>query len=83
MNTVSICYISNNIFQEIKYIDTNDLNEKLKLLILYYDCDSFIQLMLYENFLNDFDIIDNLILSKLASDDIITIVFVQKKNYIA
>ena len=80
VNNVFIRRMSGEVFQEINYIDTNDLNKKLKLLITYNDSDLYIQLLINENILNNFDIIDTLILSKLNNNDFITIIFSQKKE---
>ena len=80
INNVFIRRMSGEIFQEINYIDTNDLNKKLKLLITYNDSDLCLQLLINENILNNFDIIDTLILSKLNDNDFITIIFSQKKE---
>ena len=78
--TVSIYTISGNILQKIKYIDFNDLSHQLKLLIIRYDSDSFSTLLINENVINNFDIIDMILLSQLNDYDIITIVFSQKKE---
>ena len=78
MNTISIYYISSEIFQEIEYINIDDLNYQLKSLIIYHDSDLYIQLLINENILNDFNIM--LILSNLTNYDFITIVFSQKKE---
>ena len=79
-NTIPILSISGNIFQEIEYNTINELYEKLKLLITYYDSDISIQLLINENILNNADIIDMLILSKLSECDYILIVFGFKKE---
>ena len=72
--------ISGNIYQEIEYNDFNDLKNKLKLLIYRYDSDILIQLFINENILNNFDIINNSVLSKLNDNYDISIIFNNKKT---
>ena len=79
-NIVNICDIQGNVFQEIEYNNFNDLEENLRLFIIHHDSDILIQLMLNNDSLNTFDIIDCSILSKLNNSDIITIIFIQKKE---
>ena len=79
-NIIDICDIKGNLFQKIKYNDFNDLEESLKLFIIQHDSDILIQLMLKNDNLNTFDIINHTILSRLNDNDIITIVFIQKKE---
>ena len=76
---VSICHINGNVFQKIKYDNFDELSDKLKLFIIYHDSDILIQLIINNNILNNFNIIDNVILSNL-NDDIITVIFSQKKK---
>ena len=80
MYSIYIYNISGNIFEKIEYNDYNELNEKLKSLIVYHDSDLYIQLLINENILNNVNIIDNLLLSKISKYDFITIVFCQKKE---
>ena len=95
LKTVYICHISGNVFEEIKYTDYTNLNEKLKLLIIQNDSDLFIMLLINNdilafnvntpslikyNFINNFDKITISKLSTLNDNDIITIVFNQKKE---
>ena len=81
INIVLIYYISGKIFQEIKYTDLNDLSKKLNSLINYYNCDSYIQLILNQVILNNFnEIINTSLLSYLNKDTFINIIFIQKKN---
>ena len=80
MNTIYIYNISGKVFQEIKYNNIDELNKILKLLIIHYDTDIYIQLILNNIILNNFDIIDTLILSTISKDDFITIIFSQKKE---
>ena len=78
--SVSICYISGNIFQEIKYNHLDELCDKLKLMLINQNCDLHITLLINNDILNDFNIFDMLILSKLNDyNSIITIVVNQKK----
>ena len=79
--SVSICYISGNIFQEIEYNNIDDLHNKLKSMLINQDCDLHITLLINNDILNNFDIFNMLILSKLNDCDyIITIVINQKKK---
>ena len=79
---VSIYYISGNIFQDIKYNNFIDLSYHLKLLIITNDSDSelYITFLLDEDILNNFDNINMIKLSKLNNEDIITIIFNEKKE---
>ena len=81
MTIIFIHNINNEIFEEIEYTDIIDLSNKLKLLIIYYDSDIYIQLLINESNLNNFDIIDMLILLTLNEYNHITIVFIQKKDW--
>ena len=47
--TISILNMNGDIFQEIKYDNTDDLHEKLISLIKSYDADIYIQLLINEN----------------------------------
>ena len=80
MNTVSIRKITGICLQEIKYTDFNDLSYQLKLLINKYDSNLYIQLLINDNILNNFDIIDMSILSQLNIHDFITVVYCDKKE---
>ena len=80
MANIIIYNISGSIFLEINYTDINELNEKLKLIITNYDSDLYVQLLINENILNNFNIIDISILLNLTKNDFITIVFNQKKE---
>ena len=80
-NIVFIYYISGDIFQEIKYNNFDELHDKLKLLI-NNDSDILIQLLINHEILNNFDIIDVFILSKLNEYNCISIIFSDKKGYI-
>ena len=80
MNIVSIRKINGICLQEIKYTDFNDLSHQLKLLISKYDSDLYIQLLINDDILNDFDIINMLILSQLNIYDFITAVYCDKKE---
>ena len=62
---VSITYISGNVIDQIKYNDFIDLSDQLKLLIIHYDSDIFISLLINEVVINDFNIININILSTL------------------
>ena len=72
--------ISGNIFQEIECNDFDELYNKLKELIISYDADILIQLMINNEFLNNYNIIDIAVLLKL--NECITVVFSNKKTYI-
>ena len=78
-NIVHIRNINGNIFKEIKYYDFDDLSKKLQVLILSYDADICIILLINDNILNNFDTFNNEILTLLNNYDI-TIVFNQKKE---
>ena len=80
-NSISIYFISGVIFQNIQYNDFDELKEKLEYLIIHYDSDIYIQLLINESNLNNFDIIDMLILLTLNEYNHITIVFIQKKDW--
>ena len=80
MNIICIYNISGKIFQEIKYNNIDELNNILKLLIIQYDTDIYIHLILNDSILNNFNIINTLILSTITKYDFITIVFSQKKE---
>ena len=77
---VSICCRAGDVFHEIEYTDFNDLEHKLKLLIIYHNSDLLITLLVNENIINNYDIINTILLSKLNNYDIITIVFNQKNK---
>ena len=79
MNIIFICYTNNKIFQEIKYSNINELNEKL-INIINASSNIYVQLILNGINLNRFGIIDNSILSKCNNCDLISIVFIEKKE---
>ena len=79
MNTISIRRISGYEYQEIEYINIDELNKKL-MNIIKDSNDVYIQLILNSINLNKFDMIDNSILSKLNKHDFITIIFIEKKE---
>ena len=80
ISTAYIHYISDDIFQEIKYTTIDELHEKLKTILVLYDADIHIQLLIDTNILNNFDIIDLLVLSKIIDNNSITVIFSDKKN---
>ena len=71
--------MSGDVFQEIEYNTIDELHEKLKKILVLYDADIHIQLLIDTNILNNFDIIDLLVLSKLDNNSI-TVIFSDKKN---
>ena len=80
-NIVYIRYmISGNIFQEIKYNNFNDLCDKLKLMIIHYDSDLLMQLLINDNILNNFDVINTLALLNLNKNNYISVIFSNKKD---
>ena len=79
-NTISICKLSGDILQEIKYENIEKLNDILKILIINCDPDILIQLLLNNTILNEFNIIDNSLLSNIKNYDFITIIYIQKKE---
>ena len=79
-NTVNIFNISGNIFQEINYNHINELREKLLILISNYDDDIYIQLLINNDILNNFNIIDDAILLKITEYNFITVIFSNKKE---
>ena len=81
-NIVFICYMSGNVFNEIKYNDFDELYDKLKLMIIQNDTDILMKLLINDEILNEFDIIDISILSKLNKHTCITVILSDKKNYI-
>ena len=78
-NTISIRRISGYEYQEIEYINIDELNKKL-MNIIKDSNDVYIQLILNSINLNKFGMIDNSILSKLNKHDFITIIFIEKKE---
>ena len=79
-NIISIYKINGIKFQEINYDNIDNLSNQLTLLIKKYNSDILIQLLINENILNNYDIINNNILVDLSIHDFITIVFIQKKE---
>ena len=79
MNTISIRTITNYEYQEIKYNSIDILNEKI-INIIDSKNERHIQLILNGIYLNKFNIIDNLRLSKYYKNDYITIIFIEKKD---
>ena len=81
-NTIYIRYIfTGNIFDEIKYNNVNDLRDKLKSLVLKYDSDILIKLLINDETLNYFeDVIRTSILLNLNENDCISVIFSDKKN---
>ena len=79
-NTISIRCINNKVFQEINYINIDELNEKL--INIINTNDMYIQLILNNIKLNiNLNRFDNtLILTKLNKDDYITIICIEKKE---
>ena len=78
--TVSIININGKVIQEIEYTNIEELEKKLISLILTYDGDIHIQLLVDTEFLNNFNIINKLVLSILNNYNIITAVFSYKKD---
>ena len=80
-NTVSIRYMfTGNIFDKIKYNTFNDLSDKLKSLVLKYDSDILIKLLINDETLNYFeDVIKISILLNLNEDTCISVIFIDKK----
>ena len=70
INTISIRYTNNDIFQEIKYNSINELNIKL-INIINNMYDTYVQLIINNINLNRFGIIDTLVLSKINNHDYI------------
>ena len=70
-NTISIHWLSGDIFQELTYNTILDLTKKLKIIINKYDADIHITLLINENILNDYDIFNDSIL--LEEYDFITV----------
>ena len=79
-NTVFIRYISGNVFQEFQYNDFNELYVKLKIIIKKYDSDVLIQLLIDDEMLNNFDIIDTFVLSKLNKYNYISVILSNKNT---
>ena len=78
---VSICCTTTgDVFHEIEYTDFNDLEHKLKLLIIRHNSDLLITLLINEHIINNYDIINMILLSKLNNYDTITIIFNKKKE---
>ena len=55
---VSICYMSGGVFKEIEYNNFDELYNKLKLIIIDYDEDISISLLINDVIINDFNILD-------------------------
>ena len=85
MNTVNLYQISGNIFKKINYFDINDLIEKLNELLEEYNNELIMQLILNNIIINEgndnnnfnFYKINNL--KELNADDIIQVIFIEKK----
>ena len=80
INTMNIFTISGTVFQEIKYTTIIELNEKLINLLVLYDADIHVQLLINENDLNNFSSINTNVLSNITENDFITIIFSNKKE---
>ena len=80
MKLVPIYHMSGDIFQEIQYTDFDELCYKLELIIVSYDADILIQLLINNEFLNNFDNIDITILSKINEYKYISVIFSKKKE---
>ena len=78
-NIVVIRYIiTGDVYNEIKYNNFADLHNKLKLMIIKYDTDILMTLLINNKILNNFDIIDTSILSTLNENNGILIIFTNK-----
>ena len=78
---VNIYNMNGNIFKEIEYTTINELNKKLTNLVLLYDAGIHIQLLINENNLNNFNIIDTNILSTILEYGFINVIFIEKKEF--
>ena len=73
---VRICNIlTGNLYQEIQYDNLDDLHDKLKLLIKQQDPNILMRLIINSEILNNFDIIDTFILSKIDNNNCILVIF--------
>ena len=81
-NIISIYNMSGDIFQEIKYTTIKSLTKKLRNITINYDADILVTLLINENILNDNEIFNDSILSKIENCDFITIIFNQKKRFV-
>ena len=79
-NIIFIYRISGDVFQEIKYTTIKSLTKKLKNITINYADDILITLLINENILNDNEIFNDSILSKIEDCDFITVIFSQKKD---
>ena len=79
-NTVIIYTIAGSVFQEIQYNDFDELRDKLTSMIINNDSDLLIQLLINNEFLNHFHIINFAILLKLDKYNYISIILSDKKN---
>ena len=85
MNIINLYQINGKVFKEIVYTNIDELKEKLNKILEIYNCDSYIQLIINETFINDgneennfnFYKINNL--EELNDNDIIQVVFISKK----
>ena len=73
--------MNGKIFKEIEYTTINELNKKLINLVLSYNAGIHIQLLINENNLNNFNIIDTNILSTILEHGFINVVFIEKKEF--
>ena len=74
--------ISGNIYKEIKYINFTNLANQLQELIIEHNCDILMELLINDDNLNNYDIININILSKLNKNLDISLIFSDKKKII-
>ena len=79
-NTVFIRLVSNSIFAEIKYDEFDDLCKKLEYMIIQYDSDLLMTLLINNKTLNNFNVINTSILSTLNEHDCILVKYIDKKE---
>ena len=80
LNTIHIYNLCGNIVDIITYNNFDDLKQDLKSFIRYYDSNVAIQLLINNEFLNNFDNIDMSILSKIDKNTYISIVYINKNE---
>ena len=80
-NTVSIRYmISGSIFDEIKYNNFNELCDKLKSIILNYDFDILIKILINDEILNYHDAINTSLLLNINENTCVSVILSDKKK---
>ena len=79
-NTIFIRYISGDIFKEFQYNNFNELYNKLRFIVISYDADILIQLLLNKEMINNDDDINTVVLSTVnENNNNILVILTDKK----